>query len=641
MSEESSEIKDDAVVEQIQTLNLNDDKEVPSKRNLVKNGFRDDVKYPLKVPYCGECGLPLEYCCFYPNYQKCKEWLEKNDPEAFEKLQTKDASKSDTGKDEEGKKSSRQKRGGKGLVKSKKKQSVDRHVGICRASRGKKKFVTVVTGLATFDIDLKDAAKFFAGKFACGSSVTGTDEIVIQGDVKDDLFDIICEKWPEIDEDVVEDLGKKHWLPGPVEDWKKGIYNYEYRRARGRKVAKITLPNFDEMRYDAKLTPEEMRTKLKEKGIVPHRTWNEKPLVIRTTGYVVDPYVPPEGDGKESILSKTGVSQSVDFLKKKGGSFLSLRKIRTYLYDFDVPSFAEEALDIYIKAHKALANENEEELHEYVTDTCYPEMVHNTEYKTVRWQFLKSIENPRLVRIRHLDLMSNMFAQITVRLHTQQILAVYDRFGRLMHGSEHVVKDVLEYVVFERQLSSEHGQWRLHKKIIPDWLPPRPPILKTFKVEDVHPDKEATTENEQKNESARKIHLRPVLRGCHLITDEVLKQLTEISEFSVGLCHIQIMHTSASLALNENWDPDVREDMEMFLSRLVPESTPFRHSCEGPDDMPAHIKACFLGSSLTIPITDGKLNLGTWQGIWLNEHRNRAGSRKVVVTINGALKNGA
>lgn len=136
----------------------------------------------------------------------------------------------------------------------------------------------------------------------------------------------------------------------------------------------------------------------------------------------------------------------------------------------------------------------------------------------------------------------------------------------------------------------------------------------------------------------KKIHLRPVLRGCHLVTDELTKQIPELNEFQCGICHIHIMHTSASLAINENWDPDVREDMEMFLSRLIPETTPFRHSCEGPDDMPAHIKACFLGSSLTIPVSDGKLNLGTWQGIWLCEHRNRAGSRKLTITISGALK---
>lgn len=94
-------------------------------------------------------------------------------------------------------------------MKTKKKANVDKHIGICRANRGKKKYVTVVTGLATYEIDLKDAAKFFASKFACGSSVTGADEIVIQGDVKDELFDLISDKWPEIDEEVIEDLGER------------------------------------------------------------------------------------------------------------------------------------------------------------------------------------------------------------------------------------------------------------------------------------------------------------------------------------------------------------------------------------------------------------------------------------------------
>lgn len=133
----------------------------------------------------------------------------------------------------------------------------------------------------------------------------------------------------------------------------------------------------------------------------------------------------------------------------------------------------------------------------------------------------------------------------------------------------------------------------------------------------------------------RKLNLRPQHRGVHLVTEEILKQVPELSQFAVGLCHIQILHTSASLALNESWDPDVRDDMEMMLNKIVPEGLPYRHSCEGPDDMPAHVKACFLGSSLTIPITDGKLNLGTWQGVWLCEHRNHAGSRKIVVTLSG------
>lgn len=103
-------------------------------------------------------------------------------------------------------------------------------------------------------------------------------------------------------------------------------------------------------------------------------------------------------------------------------------------------------------------------------------------------------------------------------------------------------------------------------------------------------------------------------------------------------CCVAVLHTSASLALNESWDPDVRDDMEMMLNKIVPEGLAYRHSCEGPDDMPAHVKACFLGSSLTIPITEGKLNLGTWQGIWLCEHRDHAGSRKLLITLNGCLR---
>lgn len=135
----------------------------------------------------------------------------------------------------------------------------------------------------------------------------------------------------------------------------------------------------------------------------------------------------------------------------------------------------------------------------------------------------------------------------------------------------------------------------------------------------------------------RKLNLRPQHRGVHLVTEEILRQMPEMCQFSVGLCHVQILHTSASLALNESWDPDVRDDMEMMLNKIVPEGLPYRHSCEGPDDMPAHVKACFLGSSLTIPISEGKLNLGMWQGIWLCEHRDHAGSRKLVVTLNGVL----
>jgi len=174
-------------------------------QNCLPVGPRPGVSYPLSVLYCGECTMPIEYCEFHPGYEKCKAWLEKNMPDEFDKRLRLDEDQKGDGNDEE--KSRRQKRGGKGVMKTKKKQQVEQRICLSRANRGKKKYVTVVTGLSTFDIDLKDAAKFFSHKFSCGSSVTGDDEIVIQGDVKDDLFEIIVEKWVEVDEDLIEDLG--------------------------------------------------------------------------------------------------------------------------------------------------------------------------------------------------------------------------------------------------------------------------------------------------------------------------------------------------------------------------------------------------------------------------------------------------
>ena len=134
----------------------------------------------------------------------------------------------------------------------------------------------------------------------------------------------------------------------------------------------------------------------------------------------------------------------------------------------------------------------------------------------------------------------------------------------------------------------------------------------------------------------REITLPPRPRGFHLITREVVGQMPEIGRFAVGLAHLFIRHTSAALALNENADPTVRADMEAAFNRLAPENAPYyHHTSEGPDDMPAHLKAVLLGSSLTIPISEGRLALGTWQGIYLCEHRDDGGARRVVVTLSG------
>lgn len=126
--------------------------------------------------------------------------------------------------------------------------------------------------------------------------------------------------------------------------------------------------------------------------------------------------------------------------------------------------------------------------------------------------------------------------------------------------------------------------------------------------------------------------LRPYPRGIHLVTGEVMRQLPTLPQ--KGLLNLLIKHTSAALALNENADPDVRHDMNMIFDRLVPENAPFYlHTDEGPDDMPSHAKSVIVGSTLTLPITDGHLNLGTWQGIYLCEFRDYGGPRRVVATV--------
>ena len=134
----------------------------------------------------------------------------------------------------------------------------------------------------------------------------------------------------------------------------------------------------------------------------------------------------------------------------------------------------------------------------------------------------------------------------------------------------------------------------------------------------------------------REVTLSPRPRGFHLVTREVLAQVPELSQLDVGFMQVFIQHTSASLTLNENASPEVRGDMERHFNEMVPEAAPYyQHTLEGPDDMPAHIKASVLGSSLLLPVRRGRLALGTWQGIYLCEHRNQGGSRKLIVTLFG------
>jgi secondary thiamine-phosphate synthase enzyme len=131
----------------------------------------------------------------------------------------------------------------------------------------------------------------------------------------------------------------------------------------------------------------------------------------------------------------------------------------------------------------------------------------------------------------------------------------------------------------------------------------------------------------------QEIKIKPKSRGFHLITDEIA-QVIELGHMS-GLLHLHLQHTSASLTLNENADPTVRDDFESFINHLIPENYSYSHDYEGSDDMPGHIKSSLLGVNVSIPITNGRFNLGTWQGIYLGEHRNRASSRTIIMTFMG------
>ncbi|HEX4131205.1 MAG TPA: secondary thiamine-phosphate synthase enzyme YjbQ [Pirellulales bacterium] len=134
------------------------------------------------------------------------------------------------------------------------------------------------------------------------------------------------------------------------------------------------------------------------------------------------------------------------------------------------------------------------------------------------------------------------------------------------------------------------------------------------------------------------LRLPAMPRGCHLVTRQVVEAVPKLARCRIGLLHVFIQHTSASVAINENADPDVPADLETALNAIAPERFPYRHTVEGPDDMPAHVKSALVGSSVSIPVSAGKLCLGTWQGIYLCEHRNHGGARQLVLTLQGEFE---
>ncbi|GBP11720.1 Probable 39S ribosomal protein L45, mitochondrial [Eumeta japonica] len=265
----------------------------------------------------------------------------------------------------------------------------------------------------------------------------------------------------------------------PVRTTTTKHWNPKFKRERAAKVVYVKLPNFNE--DEGEISRDRMRARMKERGVLPPRPWIERPFCISSTSGVFEPYVPPEGDGRASPVSAARARQTVQRLEKKSKSMMAVRKIRSFEEDWEAEKFARAAQDIYVRAHEMLVSGDRHALRLLVTEYAYPAMRYNTQDRTLRWRLVGELEPPRVVHARCTDIVTkeNVFGQVTVRIFTQQQLAVYDRFGRLMHGSELLAKDVLEYVVFEKHLANVYGSWRLHDKIVPEWTPPREPSLRT------------------------------------------------------------------------------------------------------------------------------------------------------------------
>ncbi|XP_028905413.1 39S ribosomal protein L45, mitochondrial [Ornithorhynchus anatinus] len=231
-------------------------------------------------------------------------------------------------------------------------------------------------------------------------------------------------------------------------------------------------------------TEEENRARARAAGIVIPNERPERPIVLNCTAGVFDPYIPPEGDARLTPLLKAGLKQRVEQLKQRVASQLAIRKVKEHDTTFSVKTFATKAQEIFTEAHDCLNTANHDKLHELVTEYCFPKMAEETKLKTVRWRFVESLEPPRVVQVRCTDMVSpgNVYGQVTVRMHTRQALAIYDRFGRLMYGREDLPRDVLEYVVLEKQLRNPYGAWRLHDKIVPPWAPAPDAPLKTVLI---------------------------------------------------------------------------------------------------------------------------------------------------------------
>ncbi|XP_014663330.1 PREDICTED: probable 39S ribosomal protein L45, mitochondrial [Priapulus caudatus] len=242
-------------------------------------------------------------------------------------------------------------------------------------------------------------------------------------------------------------------------------YDPKWRKERAAKMLKIDLPDYIKLKKDQNLSLEEMRAKMKKEGISPPTPYQERPILITCTDF---------GIRAQDMLHYRLMNMQSEWTE-------------AHISNGNV----EISLTAKIKSV-------EDKLHELVTERAFPDLTLDLSEKTIRWKWIESLEPPTVTHVRQTDIITkeNIYGQVTVRMHSKQMLAIYDRFGRLVYGSETMPKDVLEYVVFEKHLSDQYGCWRLHAKIVPEWMPRRDAVHRTF----VMPSLQEVEEEEPKQE---------------------------------------------------------------------------------------------------------------------------------------------
>lgn len=292
-----------------------------------------------------------------------------------------------------------------------------------------------------------------------------------------------------------------------------------FRKLRGKKTILMDLPDYDEQKEMDSLPPDRLRIELLKKGINPYkdvspRAWQEAQITNSSFYAVIDPYVTPEeklsittNQLSDSVRAK--FAESKDRVLHHWHSWRSgSRRIKKKegFETFSAKTFGPTAEHVYIEAHKALMERNRTELLKLVTEHAFQKMWPDVDEGSLKWELIEVLVPHKVVSVRCSDMpynSGNDIAQITVRMHTRQKLAIYDRFGKLILGSESQPREVVEYVVFENHIAVVDGKWRLHDKVYPRWIKPKQPVLNTSLLQD-------TSEEESRPSSATSVPLRVV-----------------------------------------------------------------------------------------------------------------------------------